>query len=64
MTKSRVKNSVLYIRFSFGKAKAGLEFKSDREMDNYLCQDFGDELAFSQNVIPARPFVRQVGAVK
>ena len=63
-TKSRVKNKALHIRFSFGRLKAGLEFKAEREMENYVCQDFGDGIKFSQNEAPASPFLRMVRAVK
>ena len=64
MTKARLKNKSVQIRFSFGRAKAGLEFKDDQEFDGYTCKDFGDGLQFSQNEDPVSPFVRQVGSVK
>ena len=62
--RSRVHNNALYIRFSFGKAKAGQEFKDEREVHDYTCQDFGTGMQYSQNEIPASPYIRQVGAVK
>jgi len=63
-TKSRVKNSVVLLRFSFGRAKAGTEFQTEREMNDYVCKDFGDGIGFSQNEVPASPYIRQVGAIK
>ena len=36
-TKSWVKNKTLHIQFLFGRSKVGLEFKDEREMENYVC---------------------------
>ena len=63
-TKARVKNGVVLMRISFGRAKTGAEFKTDQEFCDYVCKDFGDGIGFSQNETPASPFVRQVGAIK
>ena len=63
-TKGRVKNGRLLTRFSFGRIKAGLEFGITREVNNYVCEDFGEYIKFSQNEAPASPYVRKVGKVK
>ena len=63
-TKGRVKNGVLQMRISFGLAKVGQEFLTERDRHNYVCQDFGDGLKFSQSGEPASPYVRKVGKVK
>ena len=62
--KSRVKDDCFYICFSFGRSNAGLEFTMDKEFHAYTCADFGDGMKFSQNELPASPFICQVGAVK
>ena len=63
-TKGRVKNGRMLTRFSFGRSKAGLEFGSVREVNDYVCDDFGEYVKFSQNETPASPYVRKVGKVK
>lgn len=64
MTKSRVKNGILQIRFSFGQAKLGQEFAIYRGMHNYVCEDFGEGIKFYQSSKPLSPYVRRVGKVK
>ena len=39
--RSWVHNNTLHIRFSFGKATTGQEFKDEREVHDYTCQEFG-----------------------
>ena len=63
-TKCRVKNGVLQMRISFGRAKVGQEFLIEHDRHNYVCQNFGDGLKFSQSGGPASPYVRKVGKVK
>ena len=63
-TKSRVTDNTVHIRFSFGRAKAGLEFVTEEDFHGYCCADFGEGIHFSQSEVPASPIVRQVGAVK
>ena len=63
-TKSRVKDSVVLLRFLFGRAKAGTEFQTERRVNDYVCKDFGNGIGFSQNEVPEPPYIRQVGAIK
>ena len=63
-TKARVKNGLLKMRFSFGQEKPGQEFKTDRDVHDYVCKDFGDGIKFSQNEVPASPLIRKVGQAK
>ena len=46
-TKARMKNGILQMRFSFGRAKAGIEFQTKRDRHNYVCEDFGEGIKFS-----------------
>ena len=62
--KSRVKNSAVMLRILFGRAKAGTEFTTEGEMEDYVCKDFDDGIGFSQNEVPASPYVKHIGAVK
>ena len=57
-TKSRVKNGVVLLRLSFGRTKAGTEFQTEREMEDYVCLSFGDGISFSQNEIQNSPYNR------
>ena len=59
-----MKNGVVLMRISFGRTKAGAEFQTEREIDDYVCNDFRDGIDFSQNKNPGSPFVRQVSAIK
>ena len=63
-TKSRVKNGIIEIRLSFGRAKAGQEYQLDRDLHDYVCSDFGEGVKFSQSGAPASPYIRKVGKVK
>ena len=47
LTKGRVKNVILTVRCSFGRSKAGMEFKAEREMHDYSCKDFGEGVKYS-----------------
>ena len=62
--KSRTKNNILQMRFSFGRAKAGLEFKSLSKFDDYTDGLDGDANLYSQNELPSSPYVRTYGSVK
>ena len=64
MTKGRVKNGALQMRISFGRAKGGQEFTTDRDMHDYVCVDFGDGVKFSQSGEATSPYIRKVGKVK
>ena len=59
-----MKNGVLTMMCLFGRAKAGLEFKSEKDVNNYACDDFGEGVVYSQNRDPVSPYVRKVGKVK
>ena len=63
-TKGRLKNGVLQMRISFGRAKGGQEFTTEREVHDYVCIDFGEGVKFSQSGEAASPYVRKVGKVK
>ena len=63
-TKGRVKNGVLAMRCSFGRSKAGMEFKSDQELDDYTCEHFGEGIKYSQSGNPVSPYVQKVGKIK
>ena len=52
------------MRISFGREKAGQEFTTDREINDYVCKDFGDGFKFSQSGDPVSPYIRKVGKVK
>ena len=52
------------MRISFGRAKAGLEFKSQSDVDEYTAVSVGDANFFSQNEIPSSPYIRTFGSVK
>lgn len=41
---TRVQNNVIQIRISFGQSKAGDEFKDERELHDYTCQEFGGRI--------------------
>lgn len=64
LTKGRVKNGVLTMMCLFGRAKAGLEFKSGKDVNNYARDDFGEGIMYSQNGDPVSPYVQKVGKVK
>ena len=61
--KSRVRNGVLKMKMSFGKAKSGMSFDTQDELDEYAT--FGGEaLHFSQSDSPpSSPFSRKVGMI-
>ena len=62
--KARIVNDCVLMRFSFGKSKAGNEFKNERELHDYTCKEFGDGISFSQSEIPNSPYVRKIGSAK
>ena len=39
-SKSIVKNGVVLLRLSFGRARAGTKFMREREMEDYVCLNF------------------------
>ena len=59
-----MKNDVVMTRFLFGRSKAGIEFKGDREMDDYVCYDIGNAIQFSQNRVQRSPYIKRFGAIK
>lgn len=56
-TKSRVKNDSAQMRISFGRANVGIEFKTEREMNNNVCQDLGEAISFAHNEVPTSPYI-------
>ena len=44
--KSRVQNGKLQMRLSFGRAKAGMEFQSQSEFDDYVDHHMGEAISF------------------
>ena len=63
-TKVRVKNSILHMRFSFGRAKSGLAFASQDDVDDYTDELLGNAITFSQDEVPSSPYVRRFGSIK
>lgn len=63
-TKGQIKNGVLQMRISFGRAKAGQAFLTELDRHNYVYQDFGESIKFSQSGEVASPYIRKVGKVK
>ena len=64
--KARMNQDVLSIRFAFGRAKQGLEFKDVDEFKEYT-QVFGGEsesLLFSKNKDATSPYIRRFGDAK
>ena len=61
--KGRVKNNVLTLRVAFGKAKIGDYFESEEEMNEYLDDEDGNALEFSQVEMPSSPFARRAGGI-
>lgn len=64
VTKGRVRNGILQMRFLFGRAKAGQEFQMERDRHNYVCKDFEDGVKFSQSGNSVSPYIQKVGNVK
>ena len=65
--KTRVRNSILTLKVSFGRAKAGYHFKNRDEFEDYVNDDEfegGGALVFSQEDNTSSPFVRTMGAAK
>ena len=62
--KSRIENQSLSIRFSFGRAKSGMEFKDQTDFDEYteVIDGVGDCLLYSKNKDACSPYVRRFGA--
>ena len=60
--KTRVKDKALSMKLSFGRSKAGFEFKDHDDFDMYI--EEGDALEYSQTEIPGSPFLRNIGAAK
>ena len=64
--KARMNKDVLSIRFAFGRAKQGLEFKDRDEFEEYT-KVFGGEsesLLFSKNKDATSPYIRRFGDAK
>ena len=55
--RSRVIDGKLFVHLSFGRAKLGTEFKDLHELDDYVCQEFGNGLLFSHQEIPLSPYI-------
>ena len=62
--KVRLQNDAVLMSFSFGRSKAGNEFKDERELHDHTCEKFGDGILFSQSETPNSPYVRQMGSLK
>ena len=61
--KSKLLNGKLQLRVSFRRAKAGMEFKTMDELEEYA-DDLGRGVSFSLDANASSPFVRKVGAMK
>ena len=64
--KSRIENQSLSIRFSFGRAKSGMEFKDQADFEEYteIIDGAGDCLLYSKNKYACSPYIRRFGATK
>ena len=63
-TRSRVKDGILGMHFSFGRAKHGMEFKDQLEFEDYIDPLLGNSVSYSLDAVPSSPFIRKVGAVR
>ena len=63
-TKSWAKNRIFQIRISFGRSKAGMEFKYGWDLDGHTFKAFGDGLGFFQSEVSTSPFIWHIGAVE
>ena len=63
-TKSRVKEGAVSIKFSFGRAKAGMEFKDRDAYEDYIAPLVEEAHSFSLDAVPSSPYIRRVGAAK